>query len=367
MPDRRRERAKRIEDLVPVEPGTLGRLALDYLQDLEVRNYSPRYTRSGAASLRYFLVWASDRDLSRPEEVTSAVLERYQRWLYHLETSSGKRLSFRSQNGRLGAVKRFFRWLVKRRVLEWSPAEALELPRVETRLPKAVLSLAEAEKVLALPDVTTPRGLRDRAILEVLLSTGIRRQELVELRLFDLDVSGGAVTIRQGKGKKDRMIPIGERALAWVERYLEEARPCFVVEPDQGALFLTTHCQGLSPEALTKTVRAYVNAAELGKSGSCHLFRHTMATLMLEGGADIRFIQAMLGHADISATQIYTRVAIRKLKEVYERTHPTARLRRERDQAEDGGRETGEPPTREELLSTLAAEAAEEEDSGVEE
>jgi integrase/recombinase XerD len=153
------------------------------------------------------------------------------------------------------------------------------------------------------------------------------------------------------------MIPIGERAVAWVERYVEEVRPTLVVEPDQGALFLTTHCAPFSPEAMTKLVRGYVEAAELGKSGSCHLFRHTMATLMLEGGADIRFIQAMLGHADISTTQIYTRVAIRKLKEVYERTHPTARLERLKSHADDE-----EPASQDEMLSTLAAEATEEED-----
>jgi integrase/recombinase XerD len=354
--DRRHDKARRIEDLVSTDEGTLGGAVLAYLRDLKMRNYSPHYIRSNRYALRYLLVWFSERGLEHPEQITSSVLERYQRWLYHYRSDSGKRLSFRSQNTRLGAVKRFFRWLVKQRVLEWSPADPLELPKVERRLPKAILSIEEAEKVLAQPDVKTPMGIRDRAILEVLYSTGIRRQEVVDLDVYSVDLEGGTLIVRQGKGKKDRMIPIGGRALAWVELYLEEVRPSLVMEPDDGRLFLTTHRKPFSPVRMSLMVRQHVEAADIGKSGSCHLFRHTMATLMLEGGADTRFIQAMLGHADISTTQIYTRVAIRKLKEIHELTHPGAKLeRREKDEEEDEA-----PVTKEELLSSLAAEAAEE-------
>jgi len=364
VPDRRRLRAKRIEDLVPTDPGTLGRAILDYLDDLEVRSYSHHSIRGRRVHLRYFVVWCDDRGLVWPAEITPAVLERYQRWLYHYRMSSGRRLSFRSQNDRLGTVKRFFRWLVRQRVLEWSPADPIELPRVERRLPKAVLTIEEAEKVLAQPDVTTPLGVRDRAILETLYSTGIRRQEIVDLDLYSVDLEGGTLMVRQGKGRKDRLIPIGRRALAWVERYLEEVRPHLAMEPDDGTLFLTTHRARFSPERMSLVVRDYVDAADIGKRGSCHLFRHTMATPMLEGGADTRFIQAMLGHADLSTTQIYTRVAIRKLKEIHELTHPGARLRRRPDETGVGRRETGDEaptPTRDELLSRLAADADDEE------
>jgi integrase/recombinase XerD len=364
MNDRRRLRAKRIEDLVPTDPGTLGRTILDYLDDLGVRNYSHHSIRSRRTHLRYFVVWCDDRGLVWPADITPAVLGRYQRWLFHYRTGDGKRLSFRSQNDRLGSVKRFFRWVVRQRVLEWSPADAVELPKVERRLPKAVLTLEEAERVLAQPDVKTPMGIRDRAIIEVLYSTGIRRQEIVDLDVYSVDLEGGTLTVRQGKGRKDRMIPIGTRALAWVEKYLEEVRPSFAMSPDDGTLFLTTHRRAFSPERMSLVVREYVIAADLGKSGACHLFRHTMATLMLEGGADIRFIQAMLGHADISTTQIYTKVALRKLKEVHERSHPGACLRPDRGEMGEGSQETGEDEpaaTEEGLLSSLAAEAAEEE------
>jgi integrase/recombinase XerD len=238
-----------------------------------------------------------------------------------------------------------------------SPAEMLELPRIERRLPKTILTIEEAEKVLSQPDVTTPLGIRDRAVLELLYSTGMRRQELANLALYDADIEGRTILVRQGKGKKDRMIPIGERAAAWLAKYLEEVRPSLALEPDDGTLFLTRLREPFSGERLSDMVREYVDEAAIGKRGACHMFRHTMATLMLEGGADIRFIQAMLGHADISTTQIYTRVAIRKLKEVHEMTHPGAKLeRRERSGSDDDESE----PTREELLSSLAAEAAEE-------
>jgi integrase/recombinase XerD len=190
------------------------------------------------------------------------------------------------------------------------------------RLPKAVLTATEAEQILQQPDVHDPLGLRDRAIMETFYTTGMRRLELVNLKLWDLDLERATVTIRQGKGKKDRIIPLGDRTALWVLKYLEEARPKLVSEPDEHVLFLSNAGEPFSLDYLTEMVRGYVDAANIGKRGACHLFRHTMATLMLEGGADIRFIQAMLGHADLKTTQIYTHVAIRQLQEIHRATHP---------------------------------------------
>jgi integrase/recombinase XerD len=197
----------------------------------------------------------------------------------------------------------------------------------------------------------------------VFYSTGVRRFELIKLKLYDVDAERGTLVVREGKGKKDRMVPIGERAAAWVAKYLEDGRPSLAVEPDDGTLFLTVEGAPFTPNRLTQMVRGYVNAAGVGKKGACHLFRHTMATLMLEGGADIRFIQQMLGHAKLETTQIYTQVSIRKLKEIHAATHPGARLvrretgvgRRENQtgdtsrtgdtsQMGDGRLETGETP-----------------------
>jgi len=159
--------------------------------------------------------------------------------------------------------------------------------------------------------------------------------ELINLKLYDIDVDRGTVMIRQGKGRKDRMIPIGERALAWIDKYLTKVRPELVTGIDEGVLYLTNLSEPFTPNRLTQLVRNYVQSAGIGKTGACHLFRHTMATLMLEHGADIRFIQEMLGHADVSTTQIYTQVSIRQLKEIHTATHPARLEKHQENQSND--------------------------------
>src|SRR5262249_39103168 len=163
---------------------------------------------------------------------------------------------------------------------------------------KAALTVEEAERVLAMPDLSTATGVRDRAMLETFYGTGIRRSELARLNVRDLDVERHTLMVRQGKGRKDRMVPIGPRALAWIDRYVREVRPRFAETAgglDEGTLFLTVDGTGFSLDRLTQLVRDHVKASGTDKEGACHLFRHTLATLMLEGGADIRYIQAMLG------------------------------------------------------------------------
>ena len=162
--------------------------------------------------------------------------------------------------------------------------------------------------------------------MEVLYSTGIRRTELMRLKIDDLDRERGVITIREGKGKRDRTVPIGERALVWVDQYLSGVRPKVANEPDQGVVFLTSTGASFTPNHLSCLVRNHIRAANIAKNGACHIFRHTMATHMLEGGADTRYIQEMLGHARLDTTQIYTHVSIRKLKQVHTRTHPSARI-----------------------------------------
>ena len=299
-----------------------------FLEWMRVKNYSVRTIDNRQLYLQYFIVWAEDRGLTRPAEITKPILERYQRSLYHHRKADGQPLSFRSQSSRLVPIRAWFKWLARHNHILYNPASELELPRLERRLPKHVLTIRESEAVLSVPNVTEPLGLRDRAILETLYSTGIRRMEVVNLKLYDMDVDRGTLMVRQGKGHKDRMVPIGGRAIAWINRYITEVRPRLVLDPADVTLFITHLGEGFTTNRLTQLVREYIDAADIGKRGSCHLFRHTMATLMLENGADIRFIQAMLGHAKLETTQIYTQVSIRKLKEIHEATHP-AKLNRE--------------------------------------
>jgi len=345
----------------PADPMNMTRQARVFIEWMGVRGSSDKTIDSRIKHLKLFLAWCNDRGLQTPAEVTRPILQRYQRHLYHYRKTDGQPLTFGTQRGRLAAVRMFFRWLTRSSLILYNPAADLELPRAPRRLPRFVLTASEVETVLNQPNIHDPFGLRDRAILETFYSTGIRRAELAGLELYDLDVDRGTLAIRHAKGSNDRVVPIGERAIAWIQRYLDEVRPQFVVEPDAGVLFLSHLGGPISADLLTARVKAYVDQAKLGKTGSCHLFRHTMATLMLEAGADVRFIQAMLGHTKLESTQIYTRVSIRKLKEIHTAMHP-GRLERTSHAAEPGADDEED-----DLLDSLAAEAAEEdgEDSEV--
>ena len=297
-----------------------------YLADLATSNYAAETITQRGRDLATFILWCHERSIAEPRDVTKPILERYRRHLHQYRRADGGPLTFRVQAGRLSRIKGFFAWLADENHIVADPAAALKLPRMERRLPATTLTADETEAVLALPDLTDPMGLRDRAMLEVLYATAIRRTELTRLKLHDIDHGRALVAVRQGKGRKDRIVPLGARARAWVEVYLEKARPYLVVGRDPDILFLTSSGQAIAPKKLSDKIGAYVVAADLGKGGACHLFRHTAATLMLEGGADIRFIQELLGHESLTTTQIYTRVAIGKLSDVHAATHPGARL-----------------------------------------
>jgi len=218
----------------------------------------------------------------------------------------------------------WFRWMTRQNHILHNPASEIDLPRLGRTLPKTILSVEEVERIMTLCEVDDPIGLRDRAILETIYATGLRRLEVVRLKLFDLSLDRGLILVNQGKGKKDRYVPIGERAAAWLRKYIAEARPQLAIEPDDFTAFLTTDGEPFSRDHLTYVVKERIGAAKSGKGGACHLLRHCMATHMHENGADIRFIQQILGHEDIKTTQIYTQVALRALQQVYAATHPSA-------------------------------------------
>jgi integrase/recombinase XerD len=335
---------------LPATP--LDTMMRDHLQALAVQNYSEHTVRNRRVHIGYFIHWCVERGLTEPVEVTRPVLERYQRHLFHHRKKNGEPLSFRSQHSSLVPLRVWFRWMTRQNHILHNPASELELPRLGRALPKNIFSAQEVEQIMQLCDVAEPIGLRDRAILEVLYSTGIRRLETVQLKLYDLSLDRGLILVH-GKGKKDRYTPIGERAIAWLQKYIREARPQLAVEPDDRTVFLTAQGEPFHRDHLTWTVRERVVAAKLGKVGSCHLFRHTMATLMHEGGADIRYIQQMLGHEDIKTTQIYTQVAVRALQQIHAATHPGAMLER----GENPSTKVTNPDT--DLLSQMLADDAE--------
>jgi len=285
-------------------------------------------TESGLYSieryLRDFIDWADARSVTHPEHVSQAVLERYQRYLHYYRKKDGAALSIASRRAKIVPLRGFFKWLTRTGQIPANPAAEIDLPKKIKRLPRHVLTVAEVERVMVIANISTAIGLRDRAMMEVLYGTGMRRMELANLEVGDIDIDQCVVLIREGKGRKDRLIPLGERALFWVQVYLVNSRPQLAWNLHEKTLFLSREGGALNHVWLSTQIAQYVKRAEIGKHGGCHLFRHTMATLMLEGGADIRFIQVMLGHVEMSTTQIYTQVAIRQLQQVHAKTHPGA-------------------------------------------
>jgi integrase/recombinase XerD len=221
-------------------------------------------------------------------------------------------------------LKVWFRWLTRQNVILHNPASELELPRKEKRLPATALTSALLGQLLAVPDVADPLGVRDRAILELFYASGLRRAELCRLEVTDLNFERGTVTVRKGKGCRDRVVPLGARAAQWCERYLREVRARLVVDWREQAFFLTGFGLAFARDTMSGLVSGSLR--KVGAKGSCHLLRHTCATHMLEGGADIRFIQQLLGHENLETTAIYTEVSIKQLIEVHARCHPAGRL-----------------------------------------
>jgi integrase/recombinase XerD len=220
----------------------------------------------------------------------------------------------------LSTLKRFYRYCLRERAIAADPTLRLEPPKRAPRFPKS-LSEADVEALLAAPEVESPRGLRDRAMLEVLYASGLRVSELVGLKTFEANLDAGVVRIL-GKGSKERLVPLGEEAVAWVQRYLREVRPALLKRKSSDALFVTERGAGMTRQAFWHLLKRYGRTAIPGKALSPHVLRHAFATHLINHGADLRVVQMLLGHADISTTQIYTHVARERLKALHAKHHP---------------------------------------------
>ncbi|MBK9241370.1 MAG: site-specific tyrosine recombinase XerD [Acidobacteria bacterium] len=221
----------------------------------------------------------------------------------------------------VASVRGFYLHLRRRGDIGENPADDLHAPKAFLSLPR-FLSMAEVDALLAAPDVSTPGGLRDRALIEVLYATGLRVSELVSLRMADVRLDQGYVQCL-GKGSKERIVPLGDVAAGWVRQYLSEARPAFVKKKDPAWLFVSQRgARRLSRGGFWQILKDYGDAAGLKTHLSPHVLRHSFATHLLERGADLRAIQTMLGHADLSTTQIYTHVMEVRLRQVYDAFHP---------------------------------------------
>jgi len=232
----------------------------------------------------------------------------------------GKNLNTKSIVRNLVAIRTFFRFLIQEGVLESNPAEELESPKVAKTLPE-ILTLKEIEQILEQPNLQTPLGTRDRAMLEMLYATGMRVSELTQLPIHQVNLEGGYVLL-YGKGSKERIVPLGTEAMKWVTVYLKTARGILSKGKENPSLFINRSGKGMSRQRFWKNLKDYARRAGLRKRVTPHLLRHSFASHLLERGADLRSVQMMLGHADISTTQIYTHVTGERLKKVHKQYHP---------------------------------------------
>ena len=285
---------------------------LSYLRD--VRRMAPNTLESYARDLAQLAAFAETRGIDL-EAIDRRQLEAFVR----SQMAAGQ--APRSVARMVACVRGFYKFVTLEKKLPHNPAEDLRAPRAWATLPE-FLSLEEVDRLLAQPDVSTPRGLRDKALIEVLYATGLRVSELISLRAGDLNLEDGYLTCI-GKGDKQRMVPLGQEAIAWVRRYIREGRPGLLKNKTSPWLFVNARDGGaLSRVGFWKVLKAYGTQAGVSRELSPHVLRHSFATHLLDRGADLRMIQVMLGHADLSTTQIYTHVLEARLKAVYEKYHP---------------------------------------------
>ncbi len=242
---------------------------------------------------------------------------------HHLAALRARGLGSRSVARHLSAIRGLYRYLAGTGALAADPTERLESPRPSRRLPR-VLPVADVIALVEGPDAGRPEGLRDRALLELLYASGLRASEALGLRLEDLNLTAGYLTA-SGKGGRQRLVPVGAHALGWLRRYLATGRPALVKRGDPGLVFLNRFGRRLSRQGLFGLLKKHARRAGIRARVSPHTLRHCFASHLLEGGADLRSVQALLGHADIGTTQIYTHLSSRAVREMYGRYHPRAR------------------------------------------
>ena len=293
-----------------------------YRRHLTVIHYAPETIKRYIYFLNRFFAWLEAQGIAGITAFTKNTVQDYQAHLYEQINRNGDPTGAHTQNQALSIVKSFFRFLRENDYLAHDPARDVTYAKTPKRLPRSILSGPEAKKVIHAPNTSTALGYRDRTILEVLYSTGVRRKELVSLTLQDVDYHEGFVRVNSGKGDKDRVVPIGKIACRYIENYVKAVRPMLVRDPHNNHLFLSMRGTTPSFSTIEEIIKKHTKKAKIKKTVSPHTFRHTCATHMLRNKANIRHIQELLGHASLESTQVYAHVTITDLKEVHSRCHP---------------------------------------------
>lgn len=297
-----------------------------YLQLCAAKGQAPDTITGKKSSMKQFCKWCWSQRVYLIDQINLDLMDCYSEYLNtYRKPLDAKPLSVAHKRNLLTAVKIFVNKMHAKGLLDNNPLEHIELPSKGRPLPRAIFNEEEIEQILAQPLMFGLSGLRDRAIMEVFFATGIRRTELLGLNIEDVLFSDESMLrINRGKGRKERMVPVSKRACEWIALYIGKIRPMIAHICAGTTLFLNNRGLRFRANQLSEMVSRYVKLAGLNRAGACHLFRHSSATIFLKNGADLRFVQEFLGHADISTTQIYTHVAPTQLSAVYQQRHPSA-------------------------------------------
>lgn len=297
-------------------------LIKEFLDDLQVRNYSVRTIEDYGYHLQLWMRFLGEQQLTEVSRIGEAVMTDFQRWLYYQPTRSGAARGVLNQNTVLAALKSFFRFLKAEGRLVRDPAATLEYARQPRCLPRNVLTIIEAMKILDAVDVSTPIGKRDRAILEMFYATGIRKEELRGLKVGDLNMEEGLLRITLGKGGRDRVVPLGTMAVSALKAYVSQGRQELLGTRVTDRLFVSYRGNPMDPHTLGALVRQHAQAAGIKKKVTPHVWRHTCATHLVQNRANLRHVQDLLGHQSLTTTERYLRLTITDLKEAHARFHP---------------------------------------------
>jgi integrase/recombinase XerD len=301
---------------------TIADLILLYLRHLATLGRARLTIRAAKYGLRDFARFLTEMKVLSLGELSAEILSEYQQDLAFRLTDRGVPLALRSQGQLLAVAKNFTRFLKEEDYLLSDPGERIRLPKKPRRLPKVILTIDEMRQLLNGPDLRTNTGFRNRIVLEILYDTGIRRAEMAAIATADLDLDGGYIHIRSGKGDKDRVVPLSARVAGLIRSYLLSVRPAFVRDKDTGFLILNRWGDRMDANGIWAVVKRSASQAGIRKNISTHTCRHTCATHMMRAGAPVRHVQELLGHESLESTQIYTHVTINDLKEIHAKCHP---------------------------------------------
>lgn len=308
---------------------TFDELARRYLAYLELRSFAERTRVTRASALRLLFRFFAETKVPDAQAVTAAVLRDFQRWHHYEPTNRGAARSVRYQNRVLTTVRGFFRFLYAEGLTAHNPAAELEYAREPQSLPRNILTPQEARRVIEAPDTTTVLGYRDRAILETLYATGIRKNELMQLMLADVRLEEELLRINAGKGGKDRVVPLTRVACSFLETYIKAVRPQLLGKKKSERLFLSLRGRPIARNTLGSVVEKYAARARIKKRVTCHLWRHSCATHLLQNKANLRHVQEILGHRSLATTERYLHLTITELKEAHRRFHPREKAQRD--------------------------------------